>query len=128
MQAPDSKRIRTVVMVTKQEEEMRKPLSKINEDPHHFKTKFSGPVQYNEDLNCINLQNSITFDWDKFHSENGIVPKPGPAVENYQESAIAQEIRVAKRTAEEAFDEIYNLKKSIRELEGIFSFLTLTFN
>ena len=114
-------------MVNKQEEEMRKPLSKINEDPHHFKTKFSGPVQYDEDLNCINPQNAITFDWVKFHSENGIVPKPGPAVDNYKESAIAQEIRVAKRTAEEAFDEIYNLKKSIRELEGIFFFFNFNF-
>ncbi len=103
MQALDSKRIRTVVMVAKQEE-MRK--SKINEDPHHYKSKFSGPVQYDEDLNCINPQNAITFDWDKFNSDNVIFPIPGPAIDNYKESAIAQEKRIAKRTAEEAFDEI----------------------
>ena len=99
MQAPDSKRIKSVVMITKQEEEMRKPLSKINADPHHYKTKFSWPVQYDENFNCINPQNAITFYWDKFHSDNGIVPKPEPAVDNYKESAIAQEKRVAKRTA-----------------------------
>jgi len=125
MQAPSSKRIKSVVMVLN--EDTKKPLSKINDDPHHYKSKFSGPVQYNEDLNCINLQNSITFDWDKFHSENGIVPKPGLAVDTYKVSAIAHEISVAKRTAEEAFDEIYNLKKSIRELEGIFFIFNFNF-
>ncbi len=61
MQAPSSKRIKSVVMITKQDEDMKKTLSKINQDPHNYKTKFSGPLQYDEDLNCINPQNAITF-------------------------------------------------------------------
>ena len=34
----------------------------------------------------------------------------------------ADQERVAKRSAEEAFDVVFALKKSIRELEGIFNF------
>ena len=41
--------------------------------------------------------------------------------------AAAEKERVAKRTAEEAFDQVYSLKKSIRELDGIFNFLNLLF-
>ena len=83
----------------KQEEDMKKPLSKINEDPEAYRTMFSGPTMYNEDLKHINPQDPIA----------------------------AEKESVAKRTAEEAFDKVYSLKKSIRELEGIFNFLNLLF-
>ena len=64
----------------------------------------------------------------KFHKDNGIVPKPAGTPVTYTPSAAALAIaaaekeRVAKRTAEEAFDKVYSLKKSIRELDGNFSF------
>ena len=118
----------------KQEEDMKKPLSKINEDPEHYRTRFSGPVVYDEVLSQINVKDVPTIDWEK----KGVVCKPGNALANYQPSAtaiaflekeraaaiaIAERERVAKRTAEEAFNEVFALKKSIRELEGIFNFL-----
>ena len=86
------------------------------------------PPMYNEDLKHINPQGQKVFDWEKFHNENGIVPKPGfPA--SYKPSAAALAIaaaekeRVAKRTSKEAFkNKVYSLKKSIRELDGIFNF------
>ena len=48
MDATSSKRIKSVVTV-KPEEDMKKPLRKINEDPEHNRTIFSGPALYNED-------------------------------------------------------------------------------
>ena len=109
----------------KQEEDMKKPLSKINEDPEAYRTRFNPPM-YDEDLIHINPQNQITFDWEKFHKDNGIVPKPAGTPATYTPSAAALAIaaaekeRVAKRTAEEAFDKVHSLKKSIRELDGKF--------
>ena len=48
----------------------------------------------------------------------------GPSTEKEKAAiAVAERERVAKRTAEEAFNEVFALKKSIRELEGIFNFL-----
>ena len=55
---------------------------------------------------------------------NSIVPKPAGTPATYTPSAAALAIaaaekeRVAKRTAEEAFDKVHSLKKSIRELDG----------
>ena len=43
----------------KHEEDMKKPLSKINEDPEAYRTMFSGPAVYNEDLKHINPQNQL---------------------------------------------------------------------
>ena len=100
---------------------MKKPLSKINEDPEAYRTRFNPPM-YDEDLKHINPQNQITFDWEKFHKDNGIVPKPAGTLVTYTLSAAAEKERVAKRTAEEAFDKVHSLKKSIRELDGNFSF------
>ena len=51
----------------KQIEDMKKPLSKINEDPEAYRTMFSGPAVYNQDLIYINPQDPIAFDWEKFH-------------------------------------------------------------
>ena len=116
----------------KHEEDMKKPLSKINEDPEAYRTRFNPPM-YDEDLIHINPQNQITFDWEKFHKDNGIVPKPAGTPVTYTPSAAALAIaatekkRVAKRTAEEAFDRVYSLQKSIWELEGIVTFLNLLF-
>ena len=115
----------------KQEEYMKKPLSKINEDPESYRTMFNPPM-YDEDLNHINPQEVKAIDWER----KGVVCKPGNALANYKPSAtaiaflekeraaiaIAERERVAKRTAEEAFNEVFALKKSIRELEGIFNF------
>ena len=123
-----SKKIKLSV---KHEEDMKKPLSKINEDPESYRTMFNPPM-YNEYLKHTNPQDQIVFDWEKFHNDNRVVPKPGCPV-SYKPSAEALAIaaaeieRVAKRTAEEAFDQVYSLKKSIRELDGIFNFLILLF-
>ena len=57
----------------KHEEDMKKPLSKINEDPEAYRTRFNPPM-YNSNLKHINPQNPIAFDWGKFHNDNGIVP------------------------------------------------------
>ena len=46
-----------------QEEDMKKPLSKINEDPEAYRTRFNPPM-YDEDLKHINPQNPIAFDWE----------------------------------------------------------------
>ena len=122
-----------IKLAIKPEEDMKKPLSKINEDPEHYRTRFSGPVVYDEVLSQINVKEVPTIDWEK----KGVVCKPGNALANYQPSAtaiaflekeraaiaVAERERVAKRTAEEAFNEVFALKKSIRELEGIFNFL-----
>ena len=121
-----------IKLAIKPEEDMKKPLSKINEDPEAYRTRFNPPM-YDEDLKHINPQEVKTIDWEK----KGVVCKPGNALANYQPSAtaiaflekeraaiaIAERERVAKRTAEEAFNEVFALKKSIRELEGIFNFL-----
>ena len=69
----------------KQEEDMKKPLSKINEDPEHYRTRFSGPVVYDEVLSQINVKDVPTIDWEK----KGVVCKPGNALANYQPSATA---------------------------------------
>ena len=133
MDTPSSKKIKFSV---KQEEDMKKPLSKINEDPESYRTMFNPPM-YNEDLKHINPRDRIGFDWNKFHNENGIVPKPDNGQALYVQSAEsiaaaeriakAERERVAKRTAEEAFDQMFTLKKLIRELDGIFNFLNLLF-
>ena len=116
MDTPSSKRIKEVTV--KPEEDMKKPLSKINEDPEHYRIMFSGPVVYIEDLKPINPKDSKAIDWEN----KGVVPKSGNA--NYKPSAvaIANTERVAKRNSEEAFDKLLSLKKSIKELEGIFKF------
>ena len=125
-----SKKIKLIV---KHGEDMKKPLSKINQDPEVYRTMFNPPM-YNEDLKHTNPQDIIAFDWEKFHNDNGIVPKPAGRLVSYKPSAVALAIavdeneRVAKRTAQEAFDKVYSLKKSIRELDGNFNFLNLLFN
>ena len=91
-----------------------------------YRTMFNPPM-YNEDLKHINPQDPIAFDWEKFHNDNGIFPKTGCPV-SFKPSAVrlaiaaAEKERVAKRTAEEAFDKVYSLKKSIRELDDNFIF------
>ena len=128
MQTPNSKKIK---LTFKHEEDMKKPLSKINENPESYRTMFNPPM-YNEDLKHTNPQNQIVFDCEKFHNDSGIVPKPGCPV-SYKPSsealaiAAADKEKVAKRTAEEAFDQVFTLKKSIRELDGIFNFFNLLF-
>ena len=114
-----------IKLAIKHEEDMKKPLSKINEDPEAYRTRFNPPM-YDEALIHINPQEPIAFDWEKFHKDNGIVPKPAGTTATYTPSAAALAIaaakkeRVAKRTAEEAFDKVHSLKKSIRELDGKF--------
>ena len=87
---------------------------------------------YHKDLKHINPQDLIAFDWEKFHNDNRIAPKPDCPV-SYKQSAVtlaiaaAEKALVAKRTAEEAFDKVYSLKKSIREFDGNFNFLNLLF-
>ena len=44
MDTPSSKRIKVVTVKTKKD--MQKPLSRINEDPEHYRTMFSGPAMY----------------------------------------------------------------------------------
>ena len=113
-------------------EEDIKPLSKINEDPESYRTMLNPPM-YNEDMKHVNPQDPIAFDWEKFHKDNGIVPKPAETPVNYIPSpaalaiAAAEKERVAKRTAEEAFDQVFTLKKSIRELDGILLNLLIYF-
>ena len=107
----DSSSNKKIKLSTKHEEDMQ-PLSKINEDPEAYRTMFSGPAVYNEELKHINPQDPIAFDWEKFHKDNGIVPKPAGTPVTYTPSAAALAIaaaekeRVAKRTAEEAFDKV----------------------
>ena len=64
---------------------------------------------HSEDLKHIKTQNPICIDWEK---NQGVVPKPGNGLESYQSSAtaiaMAERERVAKRNAEEAFDEVYS--------------------
>ena len=107
-------------MLSVKPEEDMKPLSKINGDNEKFRTMFSGSAKYNKDFKHINPQNSKAVGWEK----NGVVPKPGNALECCKPSATAitmvERERVAKRIAEEAFEEVFALKKSIRELEDIF--------
>ena len=117
----------------KHEEDMKKPLSKINADQEAYRTMFSGPAAYNEDLKHINTRDPISIDWEKVHKDNEIVPKRQGTPVTYTPSAAtlaidaAEKDRVAKRTAEEAFDKVYSLKKSIRELDGNFNFLNSLF-
>ena len=61
----------------------------------------------------------ICPDWTSIHPI--ILEKERAAI------AVAERERVAKRTAEEAFNEVFALKNSIRELEGIFNFLLFCF-
>ena len=68
MDTPSSKRIKIVTV--KPEEDMKKSLSKINEDLEHYKTMFSSPTMYSEDLKHINPQDSKTIDWEN----KGVVP------------------------------------------------------
>ena len=82
MQTPSSKKIKLSI---KQEEYMKKPLSKINEDPESYRTMFNPPL-YFEDLKHINPRDQIVFDWNKFHNENGIVPKLGNGQAIYVQS------------------------------------------
>ena len=105
-----------IKLTDKHEKDMKKSLSKINEEPEAYRTMFN-PAMYNEDLKHINPQDPIAFDWEKFHNHNGIVPKPVGTPVSYTPSAAALAIdaaekeRVAKRTAEEAFDKVYSQKK-----------------
>ena len=110
MEVPSSKKIKSVVTV-KPEENMKKYLSKVNEDPEHKRTMLSGPAMYSEDLKHINPKNPKAVDWKK----NGVVPKRGNALANYQTSAVAKAMAAeereceAKPDAEEAFDGFLNL-------------------
>ena len=45
------------------------------------------PPMNNEDLKHINPQDKKVFDWNKFHNENGIVPKSGNGQTLYVQSA-----------------------------------------
>ena len=53
-----------IKLTIKPEEDM-KPLSKINEDPEHYRTRFSGPVVYDEALSQINAKAVPAIDWEK---------------------------------------------------------------
>ena len=104
-------------MVTvKPVEDMKKPLSKVIEDPEHYRTMFSGPVVYSEDLKHINPKEVKDNDWEK----KGVVSKLDNVLANYQPSATAiamataERERVAKHNAEEVFDEVFSLKQSKR--------------
>ena len=66
----DSSSNKKIKLSVKQEEDMKKPLSKINEDPKEYCSMISGPAVYNEDLKHINPQDPIAFDWEKFHKDN----------------------------------------------------------
>ena len=69
MDTPSSKRIKVVTV--KPEEDTKKPLSKIKEDLEHYRTMFSGPEVYSEDLKHKNPQDSKAIDWEN----KGVVPK-----------------------------------------------------
>ena len=69
---------------------MKKPLSKINEDPESYRTI------YNQDMKHINPRDQIVFDWNTFHNENGIVPKPGNGKYVQSVESIAAAERKAK--------------------------------
>ena len=119
MEAPSSKKIKLSV---KPEEDMNKPLCKIKDDPEHYRTMFSGPIVYSEDLKHINPQDAKAVDWEK----KGVVPKPGNALANYKPSATAiamlEREREAKRTAEEAFNEVFALKSQLGNLRVFSTF------
>ena len=89
----DTQRNKKIKLSIKQVEDMTKPLSKINEDPESYRKIFNPPI-YNEDLKHINHQDQKVFDWEKFHNDNGIVPKPGCPV-GYKQSAEALAIAAA---------------------------------
>ena len=84
MDTPSSKKIKLVLSV-KPEEDMKKPLIKINKDPEHYRTILSGPVVYSEDIKHINHQDSKAV----YSEKKGVVPKPSNALTNYKPSAIA---------------------------------------
>ena len=96
---------------------MKKPLTMINEDPESYRTMFNPPM-YNEDLKHVNPQDQRVFDLEKCHNKNGIVPKPGngkhfqsaESIAAAERIAKAERERIAKRIAEEAFDQVYSLK------------------
>ena len=102
----DTQSNKKIKLSIKQEEDMKKPLSNINEDPESYRTKFNPPM-YNEDLKHVNTQDKKVFDSEKFHNKNVIVPKPsnGKYVQSAELIAAAERIakeereRVAKRTA-----------------------------
>ena len=48
----------------KHEEDMKKHLSKINEDQESYRTMFNPPM-YNEEQKHVNPQDPIAFDWKK---------------------------------------------------------------
>ena len=110
----DTQSNKKIKLSGKQEEDMKKPLSKIKEGPEAYRTIFNPPM-YNEDLKHVNPQDQKVFDWEKIHNNNGIVPKPGCSV-SYKPSAealaiaVTEKERVAKRTAEEVFDQVFTLK------------------
>ena len=113
----DSSSIKRIKLSVKHEENMKKPHSKINEDPVSYRTMFNPPM-FNEDLKHINPQDVKAIHWEK----KVFFFKPGNALANYKPStttiAMVERERIAKRTAEEVFA----LKKSIRELDGNFNF------
>ena len=49
-------------MIAMSEEDMKNPLSKINEDSFHYKTKLSVPRQYDQDFYDINPYDAIALD------------------------------------------------------------------
>ena len=95
MDTPSSKSIKVVTV--NHEEDIKKPLN--NEDLS--RTMLRGPAVYSEDLN------PQAIDWEK----KGV---PGNATTSF----VSKTER--KHNTEEAFDEVLVLKKSIKELEGIF--------
>ena len=123
MEAPSSMCIKSVDEVVKRKEEFNKPYSKINHDAEHFKTKFSGPVLYDEDLSHINPRDKIHFYCNKQCSANGISLEP-MSIDEYSAqkavSALSNEAekdfhRADKRKVE---DPNCTLKKSIKDLQG----------
>ena len=83
MDTQNSKKIKLLV---EHEGDMKKPLSKIKEDPESYRTMFNPPM-YHDDLKHINPKDQKVFDWEKFNNDNGLVPKPGCPV-SYIQSVI----------------------------------------
>ena len=62
MEAPSCKKIKFSVI---SKEDMKMPLSKINEDPEHYRTMLRGAVVYSEDLKHIKPQEAKAVDCEK---------------------------------------------------------------
>ena len=57
----DTQSNKKIKLSVKQEADMKKPLSKINEDPESYRTMFNPPM-YKEDLKHVNPQDQKVFD------------------------------------------------------------------